>query len=261
MTASVRPARPSPTQPTSFEFKSEPFSLVVLWLKSANWAEVQADLDGKLGRTPGFFDNDPVVADLTLVEQADSIDFDALKDTLKRHGAVTVAVRNGTQAQQAAALAAGLGLIASGAGEAPAKTVNDAASVAPVEPEPAATTPTMAAQTETVTPAGSRIVDKPVRTGQQSYARHGDLIVRDMVSAGGEVLADGNISVYGPLRGRALAGVRGDTTARIFTLSLEAELVSIAGIYRTFEHDWGKEFRGKPAQIYLDGDKLMIASL
>ena len=60
---------------------------------------------------------------------------------------------------------------------------------------------------------------------------------------------------------RALAGVRGNTSARIFTQSLEAELVSIAGIYRTFEHDWGAEFRNKPAQIYLEGDKLLIAAL
>ncbi|MBB5019169.1 septum site-determining protein MinC [Chitinivorax tropicus] len=238
-----------------FEFKSEPFSLIVLRIKQADWAVLRDELDAKLAKTPGFFDHDPVVTDLAAIsEQTDSIDFNALRLLLARHGACTVAVRNGSITQQEAALKAGFGILRSGqiSGEAKESGTNPpeqvAAVTAAVEPDPPA-------------PAGHRIINKPIRTGQQSYARQGDLIAMDMVSAGGEVLADGNIHVYGPLRGRALAGIKGDRTARIFTRSLEAELVSIAGIYRTFEHDWAKEYHGKPVQIFLDGDKLMISPL
>ncbi|WP_137939866.1 septum site-determining protein MinC [Chitinivorax sp. B] len=257
MTASVRPARNTAAKPTSFEFKSEPFSLIVLRLKLADWETLHTELNAKLAKTPGFFDHDPVVADLSAIdEQAAIIDFVALKALLAAHGACAVAIRNASPEQQQAAIEAGFGVLRSSTGNADSNnTVNQDVADATVTPSTAPPEPAPPIS------AGHRVITKPVRTGQQVYARQGDLVAMDMVSAGGEVLADGNIHVYGPLRGRALAGVRGDTSARIFTRSLEAELVSIAGIYRTFEHDWGKEFRGKPAQIYLDGDKLMIAPL
>jgi septum site-determining protein MinC len=105
------------------------------------------------------------------------------------------------------------------------------------------------------------VVDKPLRSGQQVYARGADLVVLAMVSFGAEVIADGNIHVYAPLRGRAIAGARGNTEARIFCTCLEPQLVSIAGIYRTTETALPDSVRGKPAQVRLDGEKLIIEPL
>ena len=105
------------------------------------------------------------------------------------------------------------------------------------------------------------VIDRPLRSGQQVYAKGCDLIVLAVVSFGAEVIADGNIHVYAPLRGRALAGAHGDTTARIFTTCLEPQLVSIAGTYRTTEKELPADVLGKPAQIWLDGDSLVIEPL
>ncbi len=102
------------------------------------------------------------------------------------------------------------------------------------------------------------VVDKPLRSGQQVYARGADLVVLAMVSDGAEVIADGNIHVYAPLRGRAIAGARGDTSARIFTTCMEAQLVSIAGIYRTTDTELPDRVKGRSAQVRLDGEKLLI---
>ena len=104
-------------------------------------------------------------------------------------------------------------------------------------------------------------MDKPLRSGQQVYARGGDLVVLAVVSYGAEVIADGSIHVYAPLHGRALAGASGDAGARIFALALEPELVSIAGVYRTFDEGFPAELSRQPAQIRLVGDRIDISSL
>ena len=105
------------------------------------------------------------------------------------------------------------------------------------------------------------VIDKPLRSGQHVYARGRDLVVLAMVNPGAEIMADGHIHVYAPLRGKAIAGAKGDTSARIFTLSLEAELVSIAGIYRTSDTDLPADVRGKAAQVWLAEDKLQMRAL
>jgi septum site-determining protein MinC len=105
------------------------------------------------------------------------------------------------------------------------------------------------------------IVTRPVRTGQQIYAKDTDLILLNLVSAGAEVLADGNIHVYAPLRGKAMAGVKGNRQARIFTQCMQAELVSIAGKYRAIDQGLPQDIANKPAQIYIEQDKLMITAL
>src|SRR5690606_34861063 len=105
------------------------------------------------------------------------------------------------------------------------------------------------------------VVDKPLRSGQQVYARGRDVVVMAMVNPGAEVVADGNVHVYAPLRGKAIAGARGDTDARILTLCLEPELVSIAGVYRTSENPLPDPLRGKPAQVRLQGDRLVMEPL
>jgi septum site-determining protein MinC len=108
--------------------------------------------------------------------------------------------------------------------------------------------------------APSRVVTQPVRSGQQIYARDSDLIVMSQVSEGAEVLADGNVHIYGGLRGRALAGVAGDVSARIFCQSLEAQLLSVAGNFLLSE-DFGKDLWKKPVQVSLNEDNLYIAPL
>ncbi len=105
------------------------------------------------------------------------------------------------------------------------------------------------------------MVTQPIRTGQQVYAQNADLIVMSAVSVGAEIIADGNIHVYGPLRGRALAGANGNKQARIFAQSMQAELVSVAGIYRTFEQDLPVGLNQKPVQVYLQDERLVISAI
>ncbi|MGP1682769.1 MAG: septum site-determining protein MinC, partial [Giesbergeria sp.] len=144
-----------------------------------------------------------------------------------------------------------------------------AAGLAPAPDAPPARAEAPAAVTEVrevvrevpVAGPGTVVIDKPLRSGQQVYARGADLVVLAMVSFGAEVIADGNIHVYAPLRGRAIAGARGNTAARIFSTCLEPQLVSIAGNYRTTETELPDNVRGKPAQVRLDGEKLLIEPL
>ena len=123
-------------------------------------------------------------------------------------------------------------------------------------PAPAPTAEAQAA------PLGALVIDKPLRSGQQVYARGRDLVVLAMVNPGAEVIADGHIHVYAPLRGKAMAGARGNTDARIFALELDAELLSIAGVYRTSENPLPPSVKGLAAQVRLvpgnDGDKLVM---
>lgn len=253
MTATVRPAHAHSQSSNSFEIKSETNSLIVLWIRDPDLQSVAQQLDAKLARTPGFFAQELVLLDLGGLDLTSAaLDISPLLTTLRQHQLIPVAARGGTPEQLQAAIDAGLAILPRSGSEAKRQSDTPATTAAETKAAPAMAD---------ASGSNNKIIDKPIRTGQQAYAANGDLIVMAMVSAGGEVIADGNIHTYGPLRGRALAGVRGDTTARIFTQSLEAELVSIAGIYRTFEHDWGAEFRNKPAQIYLEGDKLLIAAL
>lgn len=118
---------------------------------------------------------------------------------------------------------------------------------------PAAAAPTPAAPT--------LVIDRPLRSGQQVYARGGDLVVMAAVNFGAEVIADGHIHVYAPLRGRAIAGARGNAAARIISTCMQPQLVSIAGTYRTLEAALPADVLGKPAQVRLDGDTLVVEAL
>lgn len=136
-----------------------------------------------------------------------------------------------------------------------------AAEVPPVaEPALEAAVTRVVEQVVVNVPTRTVIVDKPVRAGQQIYARDGDLVVLALVSPGAELIADGNIHIYGTFRGKALAGARGNPRARIFIQSVEAELVSIAGVYRTFAGE-APYPTNVPSQVYLEGEKLVMTAL
>ena len=242
---------------TSFDLKSASLPVVAVVLKTTDAALFAADLADRVADAPGFFDNDPVLIDLALVREAeDPIDFAAIVALLRSHSTLPVAVRGGNAAQMEAGRAAGLAAAPDAPparAEAPAVPAEVREVVREVEVEVVREVP--------VAGPGTMVIDKPLRSGQQVYARGGDLVVMAVVSFGAEVIADGNIHVYAPLRGRAIAGARGNTEARIFSTCLEPQLVSIAGIYRTTETELPADVRGKPAQVRLDGEKLIIEPL
>jgi len=138
--------------------------------------------------------------------------------------------------------------------------VKKAPAVEPTEAAEATTAKVAAKEKAIEEPRISQIIEKPVRSGQQVFAENGDAILLTHTSAGSEVMASGSIHVYGALRGRVLAGVHGDVTARIFCRSLDAELIAIAGRYQLLD-EGDTDLRGKPAMIRLDGEKLIIEAL
>ena len=241
----------------NFDLKSASLPVVAVMLKSTDVGVLAAELAQRLAADPDFFDGDPVLIDLSGVRNEPApIDFAALIGLLRQHHTVPVAVRGGSAAQMDSAHSAGL----VAAADAPPSR----APAPPPAPEIREIIHEVVHEVEVVRPAPripAVVVDKPLRSGQQVYARGADLVVLAMVSFGAEVIADGNIHVYAPLRGRAIAGARGDTGARIFTTCMDPQLVSIAGIYRTTEVAIASDVVGKPAQVRLDGEKLIIEAL
>jgi septum site-determining protein MinC len=208
----------------------------------------ESELAEQVRRSPRFFNNAPVILDLRGTEEfTGDKDFRVATETLRRHTLTLIGIQNAQPPQAEAAAAAGLASFAPNStqprGPRPAEP---ASSVAPAPSSPI------------VSGAGkSRLVTQPVRSGTQIYARGGDLVVTAPVSPGAEIMADGNIHVYGVLRGRALAGACGDVAARIFCSRLEAELVSIAGRYLVSDQ-LPPEQRGFPVQIALVDDRLTV---
>ena len=233
--------------PFAFELKDTSLPLVTVVLHQADAAVLADELQQRLGDTPNFFDDDPVVIDLAPLRESEGpIAFAEIVAALRKHRMRPALVTGGSAAQLADALAAGL------------PTAPDA--LPPPRPRTVEVEREVIREVERVVPVHvpTLIVDKPLRSGQQAYAKGGDLIVQAAVNAGAEVLADGNIHVYGPLRGKAVAGSRGNTEARIFTTCLEPELIAIAGVYRTTETPLPKDVAGKPAMVRLvDGVLVM----
>ena len=242
-----------PANALSFEIKSASLSLVSFVLKSADIKVVAQDLQTRLGDTPDFFDNDPVLLDLQhLDDQAGPLDLPALVQVLRSFRMNPVALRPNNAAHEAAAILAGLFLTT----EARTLPSNPATQEVVREVE------VIREVVREVSSGGSAmVVDKPLRSGQHVYAKGRDLVMLAMVNPGAEIMADGHIHVYAPLRGKAIAGAKGDTSARIFTNSLEAELLSIAGVYRTSDAPLPKEVAGKAAQVWLADDKLVMQAL
>ena len=249
---------------SAFELKSAALTLVAVVLKTTDLVRLSAALDERFGDAPELFDNDPVAIDLSFVrDAAEPIDFVVLKHLLAGHKMLPVAVKAGSAQQMEDARAAGLAEgHGSAAAAAPPRAKGDAQASPASGQAPALAVPHAAVVFEAPpAPRTALVVDKPLRSGQRVYAKGCDLIVLAVVSFGAEVIADGNIHVYAPLRGRALAGALGDTTARIFTTCMEPQLLSIAGIYRTTETELPPAVLGKPAQVRLAGEKLVVEPL
>ncbi len=251
----------------------------------------EAELAEQIRRSPRFFLNAPVVLDLrNEAEFANAEQFAAARNTLRRHTLTLVGVQNALPAQVEAAAAAGLASFAPNSTgprrprasepatapspppqSSPQPSMPRPSMPQPSMPQPSApqsgpAQPSLPLSNPPPTPSSSiergadprtRLISQPVRSGTQIYARGADLIVTAAVSPGAEIMADGNIHVYGALRGRALAGAAGDAKARIFCSRFEAELVSIAGHYLVSEQMPAEE-RGLPVQIALVDDRLTI---
>ena len=262
--------------PSTFEIKSASLPLVALLLKSPDLSVLEREMATRFGDIPDFFDNDPLIIDLAPLKASQpeaSVDFEALLPLLRAHRLKPLVVRGGSPAQMEAATAAGLiptteavvpRRSQAAETEAPPRPRSEAEVV--VAPSPAAAeAEARPAASEPVQPLAALVIDRPVRSGQQVYARGRDLVVMAMVNPGAEVIADGHIHVYAPLRGRAIAGARGDGGARIFALEMTPELISIAGVYRTTDTPLAPEVWGRAAQIHLasdgDGDKLIVTAI
>jgi septum site-determining protein MinC len=239
------PRRREPRPAPALELKTTRLAGIQIILNSTEHAALNTHLTTLFAATPDFFGGEAAVFECgRLPADAAPPDWAWLAQELKSRGLNPFAVQNASDQLAAAAAQAGL-------------LVLNAVALAPAaEPEPEAA-PAPAPAT-----APTRIVDKPLRSGQRVYAAGGDIVVLAAVSPGAEVIADGSIHVYAPLKGRALAGARGDTSARIFTTHLEAELVSIAGVYRTFESALDAAVAKKPAQIRLaEASQIVIEPL
>jgi septum site-determining protein MinC len=273
----------SPKKSPFFELRSGAVDTLLFVVKTTDLDAMRAELTRRFEATPEFFANDVVAIDvrrLAANERVPLVDIAQLLDSVRMRPVGVVA-----NAQQTWAAESALPLLEArdrrGAASKPADedsadatadaqavkgpsadtaaaatpaAAGAAATAAAVEPAPAAEPVRLATSSQTM------VVDKPLRSGQRIYAK-GDLVVLGLVSYGAEVIAEGNIHIYAPLRGRALAGVQGNHDARIFCTCLEPELISIAGIYRTTENPLPSDVLGKPVQIWLEEEKLMIEPL
>lgn len=222
-------------------------AVTVLELARNDLTRLEAQLADKVAKAPNFFHDTPVLLGFEQLPAEDAaLDLAALVALCRRHGLLTLGARASRAGDIAAVQAFGLPLLPSASGR-----------ERPLDPPPAAEPAKPAAPPVKPT----LVVTRPVRGGQTVYAEGGDLVVLSPVSSGAELLADGNIHIYGPLRGRVMAGRKGNREARIFCQQLTAELISIAGQYKVAEDLRRSPQWGKAVQISLSGDVLNITRL
>ncbi len=256
----------------SFELKATSYTLPTLRLLDSDLGELSRFLEPKIQQAPAFFRNAPVVIDLTRLPDV-RLDFPLLVGLLRGLGMLPIGVRGGSETHKETARLMDLAILSQGGKRATpvlaeptaeppgaaARPARAAVPSAPPKEAPPAAQPAAAPAPPEPERAG-KVVTRPVRSGQRVYAAGGDLIVLAPVSAGAELMADGHVHVYGALRGRALAGVKGNTDARIFCHDLRAELISVAGHYRVSEN-LEPALAGRPVQIYLREGRLIIEAL
>ena len=240
---------------------------MTLLVKTADVQQVTDELlknYGPASENAEFFENDAVVIDSSKSKSPVVVeDLSALMQALLACRLQPVAFRGNLIGDAPAALALGLVMAPPEAVRSKASTA-EAKKTAPVQVEVIREVVREVVREVAAPALPTLIIDKPVRSGQKVYARGADLVVLAMVNQGGEVVADGNIHVYAPLRGKAMAGASGNAHARVFSTCLEPELISIAGVYRTSENPLASEIQGKAAQVRLSDDgqeKLLFEAL
>jgi septum site-determining protein MinC len=244
----------TPNMPFALEFKSSTFSVPVLVLSSVDLEVIEQQLQDKVSLAPEFFRNSPLVLDLQEINKHGyGIDIAALIDVIRKAGLLPIGIRGGNLQQNKKALELLIPVYSIHSGSTSAESKKQK-TIAPA-PVPEPKTDTIADTDVTAT----TLITQPIRSGQRIYAT-GDLVILSQVSAGAEIMAEGNIHVYNILRGRALAGVQGNTDARIFCFDLQAELISIAGNYKVSE-DLDETVRNKPVQIFLQDQALIIKDI
>ena len=249
------------------EIKIATVVAVAVTLNQADLTILETAFKEMTGDSPDFFDDEFAVIDVeTIAEQ--QIDWQAIIALFKSCGLHAVAVRNALETDHAHIRSLGLSIdivskarpeipAVSTETEAPPEAAKPVAPAIEITPEPVPT-PAPPVQNQAIP---TMLIDTPVRAGQRIYARGCDLVITAAVNNGAEVIADGSIHIYAPLRGRALAGAMGNTNARIYAQTMEAELVSIAGIYRTFDKGFPELAAQQPVQIKLVGDSIDVSSL
>ena len=235
----------------AFEIKSARTDALAVYLHDAD----AAALDAALAKCAAQYRelNLPLILDMQDFRPAEA-DLPAVLAVFRRHRLPVAALRHSDEAWAATAADNGLPFTPPGKERPVPLETADAGAVAEITGE-------IASETAKQTGHPTVLVAEPVRTGQQVYAENADLIVTGTVSEGAELIADGNIHIYASMRGRALAGAKGRRDARIFIHSMQAELVSIAGIYRNFEQQLPEHLYRKPVQIHLQDDRLVIAAI
>lgn len=234
---------------TAFDIKSANLPLISFVLKTTDLQLITTELQTRFGSQPDYFSNDPAVLDISqLPEDVPLIDFAELVRMLKTYSVLAFAVKGNNEQQLEQARNAGLILVPE------IKAIIS-------KPQPVQVKEVVKEVTVSAVSAGTMVVDKPLRSGQQIYARGCDLIVTSLVSFGAEIIADGNIHVYAPLRGRVIAGAQGNMQARIYSTCFEPELLAIAGIYRTTENPLPNDVYGKPVMVSLENENLKISPI
>ena len=221
----------------AFKLKGRLYTFTVVHLLNVDSALFEQQLTEVIAQAPRLFDKTPVVIDCSSIN-GEALDLQALCQLMRERGLLPVAIQGGGALLETLAQCQGLAIFN-------ASSTHDK----PIIEKP---------PESVVEVIRAKLLTSPVRSGQQVVSKGADLVITAAVSPGAELLADGNIHVYGPLRGRALAGIAGDKQARIFCQSLEAELVSIAGFYRL--SDAITPIAG-PCQIYLQEDRIQIDPL
>jgi septum site-determining protein MinC len=237
------------TREPAVEIRFGQVGLAQVRIRTTDAGIILDELTGRVASAPQFFERTAVCLDLSALEkEPTTADLQAVFDAVRRAGMLAVGLAHGTAAVDSLARALDVPVLTQ------FRVQGKATPVQPVKEPPKAASPAE----PTVLSTPSLMQHQPVRSGQRIYARHSDLVVTSTVGAGAEVIADGCVHIYGALRGRAVAGARGEVTARVFCQEFQAELISIAGVFRVFE-TLPPELVGKPVQAWLDGDDLRFA--
>jgi len=237
----------APREELALEIRFGPLDLAQVRVRDINPGVILDELTGRVATAPRFFDRAAVALDLSLLEKPPAAaEVRAALEAVRRAGMLPIGLTSGAPFVDELARTLELPVLAQFRAPSKPPPVLQAAQPEPPPPQPEF--------------GRALLQSSPVRSGQRVYARHRDLVVTGSVGAGAEVMADGCVHVYGPLRGRALAGAQGEISARVFCQEFYAELVSIAGVFRVFE-TIPQDLAGHSVQAWLDGSDLRLARI